>query len=79
MALDKMARDYMEECARLRMRIEMHRRKGDLPPGQMAMMRRMLEDLRMTQHTLACYYNFPRPGVVDASSWRAGGHRADDS
>lgn len=77
--LKEMAMEYRRTAAMLAYKLEEHKRKQDLTPDQMATLRRMLEDLRMVQRTLSSYYDLPRPGVVDASSWRAGGHRSDDN
>ena len=76
--LSELALEYRQTAAQMALAIERHSRAGDLPPGQLAQLRHMLEELRTTQRTLSGYYDLPRPGVVDASSWTAGKGREDD-
>lgn len=79
MELSELARQYRETAARLDMALHQHAQKKDMPPDQIAIMRKMLEDIRLAQHTMSAYYDFPRPGIIDCSSWAAGGHRNDDN
>lgn len=76
--LEELAMEYRQAAAKLAMAIDQHSKAGDLPPGQLSQMRSMLEELRMTQRTLSGYYDLPRPGTVDCSSWKAGKGRKDD-
>lgn len=79
MMLKEMAAEYRKTAAHLAMAIAEHERRGDLPEHNIALLRGMLNDTRTVLRTVSGYYDLPRTGELDSSSWTAGGHRHDDN
>lgn len=74
----EMAAEYRIAAAKLSFKIQEHEKKQDMSEHDLRIMRKMLDDTRAVLRTISGYYDLPRPGELDSSSWRATGRRTDD-